>query len=244
MSKSINILIVEDNVLIADDMQMILEDMGYNVAANVTSYEKAVEALNNNTIDLALLDIQLATEKSGIDVGEYIREKFDIPFVFVTSNSDKETVNQAKHVKPNGYLVKPFEEKDLFTTIEITMSNFQESETSDSEGSSTSKNLLKKSIFVKDSHLYRKIVFKDILYIKSDNVYIEIYTTGKTYVVRSTLKDFLKKLPKNDFYRTSKSYIINIKHVQALNSRDIIINEKLIPISKEYKPIIQQMLNI
>jgi len=244
MSKSINILIVEDNVLIADDMQMILEDMGYNVAANVTSYEKAVEALNNNTIDLALLDIQLATEKTGINVGEYIREKFDIPFVFVTSNSDKETVNQAKHVKPNGYLVKPFEEKDLFTTIEITMSNFQESETSDSEGSSTSKNLLKKSIFVKDSHLYRKIVFKDILYIKSDNVYIEIYTTGKTYVVRSTLKDFLKKLPKNDFYRTSKSYIINIKHVQALNSRDIIINEKLIPISKEYKPIIQQMLNI
>ncbi len=243
MSKSINILIVEDNVLIADDMQMILEDMGYNVAANVTSYEKAVEALNENTIDLALLDIQLATEKSGIDVGGYIRENFNIPIVFVTSNSDKETVNQAKHVKPNGYLVKPFEEKDLFTTIEITMSNFQESETSIAENA-TSKNLLKKSIFVKDSHLYRKIVFKDILYIKSDNVYIEIYTTGKTYVIRSTLKDFLKKLPKNDFYRTSKSYIINIKHVQALNSRDIIINDKLIPISKEYKPIIQQMLNI
>lgn len=241
MSKSINILIVEDNVLTADDMQMILEDMGYNVVANVTSYEKAIDALNNNTIDLALLDIQLATEKSGIDVGEYIREKFDIPFVFVTSNSDKETVNQAKHVKPNGYLVKPFEEKDLFTTIEITMSNFQETAPLES---SPSTNIVKKSIFVKDSHLYRKIVFKDILYIKSDNVYIEIYTKDKTYVVRSTLKDFLKKLPKNDFCRTSKSYIINIKHVQALNSRDIIIDDKLIPISKEYKPIIQQMLNI
>jgi len=242
MSKSINILIVEDNVLIADDMQMILEDMGYTVSANVTSYEKAVEALNENTIDLALLDIQLATEKSGIDVGEYIRQNFDIPFVFVTSNSDKETVNQAKNVKPNGYLVKPFEEKDLFTTIEITMSNFQEA-VPDPE-TSASKKISKKSIFVKDSHLYRKIVFKDILYVKSDNVYIEIYTTCKTYVVRSTLKDFLLKLPKNDFYRTSKSYIINIKHVQALNSRDIIINDKMIPISKENKPIIQAILNL
>jgi len=242
MSKSINILIVEDNVLIADDMQMILEDMGYTVAANVTSYEKAVEALTEHTIDLALLDIQLATEKSGIDVGEYIREKFDIPFVFVTSNSDKETVNQAKEVKPNGYLVKPFEEKDLFTTIEITMSNFQES--GSESDTSSSKKILKKSIFVKDSHLYRKIIFKDILYIKSDNVYIEIYTTGKTYVVRSTLKDFLTKLPKNDFHRTSKSYIINVKHVQALNSRDIIINDKMIPVSKEYKPIIQEILGL
>jgi len=240
MSKSINILIVEDNVLIADDMQMILEDMGYTVVANVTSYEKAVEALTEHTIDLALLDIQLATDKSGIDVGEYIRNKFDIPFVFVTSNSDKETVNQAKEVKPNGYLVKPFEEKDLFTTIEITMSNFQEAETENT----TSKKILKKSIFVKDSHLYRKIIFKDILYIKSDNVYIEIYTTGKTYVVRSTLKDFLTKLPKSDFHRTSKSYIINVKHVQALNSRDIIINDKMIPISKEYKPIIQEILGL
>jgi len=240
MSKSINILIVEDNVLIADDMQMILEDMGYTVAANVTSYEKAVEALDKYTIDLALLDIQLATQKSGIDVGEYIRANFDIPFVFVTSNSDKETVNQAKEVKPNGYLVKPFEEKDLFTTIEITMSNFQES----APEATSSKKILKKSIFVKDSHLYRKIIFKDILYIKSDNVYIEIYTTGKTYVVRSTLKDFLTKLPKSDFHRTSKSYIINVKHVQALNSRDIIINDKMIPVSKEYKPIIQEILGL
>ncbi len=242
MNKSINILIVEDNVLIADDMQMILEEMGYNVVANVTSYEKAIDVLKNDSVDLALLDIQLASEKSGIDVGKYIRDNLDIPFVFVTSNSDKETVNQAKHVKPNGYLVKPFQEKDLFTTIEITMSNFQE--TSKPEIAKNNSDILKKSIFVKDSHLYRKIVFEDILYIKSDNVYIEIYTTAKTYVVRSTLKDFLTKLPQDDFVRTSKSYIINIKHVQALNSRDIIINDKLIPISKEYKSAIQQMLNI
>jgi DNA-binding LytR/AlgR family response regulator len=242
MEKAISILIVEDNVLIADDMQMILEDMGYNVVANVTSYEKAVVALEENTIDLALLDIQLATEKSGIDIGQHIRDNYDIPFVFVTSNSDKETLNQAKEVKPNGYLVKPFEEKDLYTTIEITMSNFEESETK--AESKKNKSVLKKSIFVKDSHLYRKIIFKDILYIKSDNVYIEIYTTGKTYVVRSTLKDFLKKLPQDDFLRTSKSYIINIRHVQAMNSRDVIIDDKMIPVSKEFKPIIQEMLNI
>ncbi|MGB0973448.1 MAG: LytR/AlgR family response regulator transcription factor [Flavobacteriaceae bacterium] len=244
MEKAINILIVEDNVLIADDLQMILEDMGYTVAANVTSYEKAIVALKENTVDLALLDIQLATEKSGIDIGKHIRDNYNIPFVFVTSNSDKETLNQAKEVKPNGYLVKPFEEKDLYTTIEITMSNFQDANSDDDSKNKKNKSALKKSIFVKDSHLYRKIIFKDILYIKSDNVYIEIYTTSKTYVVRSTLKDFLKKLPQDDFLRTSKSYIINIRHVQAMNSRDVIIDDKMIPVSKEYKPIIQEMLNI
>ena len=244
MEKAIQILIVEDNVLIADDMQMILEDMGYTVVDNVTSYEKAVVALKEHTVDLALLDIQLATEKSGIDVGKHIRDNYDIPFVFITSNSDKETLNQAKGVKPNGYLVKPFEEKDLYTTIEITMSNFEEKAAKSNDSGKKNNKILKKSIFVKDSHLYRKIVFNDILYIKSDNVYIEIYTMAKTYVVRSTLKDFLTKLPQEDFLRTSKSYIINIRHVQAMNSRDVIIEDKMIPVSKEYKSTIQEMLNI
>lgn len=240
MEKPINILIVEDNVLIADDMQMMLEDMGYAVAANVTSYEKAVEALANNVIDLALLDIQLATEKTGIDVGRHIRENFDIPFVFVTSNSDKETINQAKDVKPNGYLVKPFEEKDLYTTIEITLSNFQDAKPAHSEA----KTILKNSIFIKENHLFHKILFKDILYVKADNVYVEIYTKGKMHVLRSTLKDFLKRLPQDQFYRTSKSYIINIRHIQAINSRDVIINDQMIPISKEFKPIVQSILNL
>lgn len=241
MDKPINILIVEDNVLIADDMQMMLEDMGYMIAANVTSYEKAVEALANNAIDLALLDIQLATEKTGIDIGRHIREKYSIPFVFVTSNSDKDTINKAKDVKPNGYLVKPFEEKDLFTTIEITMSNFQDADP-DSKG--TGNKILKNSIFIKEGHLYHKILYKDILYVKADNVYVEVYTKSKMYVLRSTLKDFLTRLPQDAFYRTSKSYIINIKHIQSINSRDVIINDQMIPISKEFKPIMQSILNL
>jgi len=241
MDKPINILIVEDNVLIADDMQMMLEDMGYMIAANVTSYEKAVEALANNSIDLALLDIQLATEKTGIDIGRHIREKYNIPFVFVTSNSDKDTINKAKDVKPNGYLVKPFEEKDLFTTIEITMSNFQDVESDSTEGKNK---ILKNSIFIKEGHLYHKILYKDILYVKADNVYVEVYTKSKMYVLRSTLKDFLTRLPQDAFYRTSKSYIINIKHIQSINSRDVIINDQMIPISKEFKPIMQSILNL
>lgn len=241
MDKPINILIVEDNVLIADDMQMMLEDMGYSVVANVTSYEKAVEALRDNTVDLALLDIQLATEKSGIDVGRHIRDKYSIPFVFVTSNSDKDTINQAKDVKPNGYLVKPFEEKDLFTTIEITMSNFQDIK---SENLDAKKGVLKNSMFIKEGHLYHKILYKDILYVKADNVYVEVYTKNKMYVLRSTLKDFLTRLPQDTFYRTSKSYIINIKHIQSINSRDVIINDQMIPISKEFKPIMQSILNL
>lgn len=84
MNQLIKILILEDNVIIADDMQSMLEDIGYEIVANVVDFESAAEALKENEVDLALVDIVLATEKTGIDFGRYIRKNYNIPFIFVT----------------------------------------------------------------------------------------------------------------------------------------------------------------
>ncbi|WP_224482993.1 LytR/AlgR family response regulator transcription factor [Robertkochia aurantiaca] len=249
MDPLIKILIVEDNVIIADDMQSMLEEIGYDIVANVVDYESAVEALSNNEVDLALVDIILATEKTGIDVGKYIRENCNIPFIFVTSNSDKATVENAKTVKPNGYLVKPFEQQDLFTSIEIALSNFNETnlsqagETNNSQDDHVSNSVLRNSIFVKKNQHYHRIPFDDIHFVKADNVYLEVNTADKTYLVRSALKDYLEKLPSHQFYRAHKSYIVNLDHIQAINSRDIVINGQTIPISKDFKDFILSNMN-
>ncbi len=156
MEQAIKILIVEDNVIIADDMQSMLEEIGYEIVDNVIVYEQAEEVLKNNHVDLVLIDIILASDKTGIDLGKHIREKYNIPFIFVTSNSDRATVENAKTVKPNGYLVKPFEQQDLYTSIEIALSNFDYSEKGSGEGTAVDKeeevvsnSVLKDSIFVK-----------------------------------------------------------------------------------------------
>jgi len=248
----IKILIVEDNVIIADDMQSMLEEIGYEVVDNVIVYEQAVEVLKNNHIDLVLIDIILASDKTGIDLGKHIRDVYNIPFVFVTSNSDKATVENAKTVKPDGYLVKPFEQQDLYTSIEIALSNFNYSrkdsnsstqEYSGSEDGVMSNSVLKDSIFVKKQHLYYRIQFEDIQFIKADNVYLEVNTIDKKFLVRSPLKDYLEKLPKGKFYRAHKSYIVNVDHIDAINSRDIMINDTLIPISKDFKEFIISSMN-
>lgn len=240
MDYQVNILVVEDNVLIADDMQTMLEEMGYAVGANVTSHDHAVTALKKQRFDIALLDIQLASDKTGIDLAKHIRAHYNMPIIFVTSNSDQETINEAKDVKPNGYLVKPFGKQDLYSTIEITLSNFKGSD----ETNGSKSNVAKNAIFIKKDHLFHKILFKHILYVKADNVYVEIVTKEKTHVLRSTLKDFLFRLPSGRFFRTSKSYIVNIDHIQAINSRDVIINDHMIPISKEFKSGIKEALNL
>ncbi|GGG43755.1 hypothetical protein GCM10011414_11740 [Croceivirga lutea] len=251
MEHPIKILIVEDNVIIADDMQSMLEEIGYEVVDNVIVYEQAIEVLKNNHVDLVLIDIILASDKTGIDLGRHIRETYNIPFIFVTSNSDKATVENAKLVKPDGYLVKPFEQQDLYTSIEIALSNFNYSQksgkTPEYENNEvdeiTSNSVLKDSIFVKKQHLYYRIQFTDIQFIKADNVYLEVNTVDKKFLVRSPLKDYLEKLPKNKFYRAHKSYIVNVDHIEAINSKDILINDTLIPISKDFKEFIISSMN-
>lgn len=250
MEEPIKILIVEDNVIIADDMQSMLEEIGYEIVDNVIVYEQAVEVLRTQEVDLVLIDIILASDKTGIDLGKHIRDNYDIPFIFVTSNSDRATVENAKTVKPNGYLVKPFEQQDLYTSIEIALSNFTHSDRSnrsegfeDSGDSVASNALLKDSIFVKKQHLYYRIQFDDIQFIKADNVYLEVNTKDKKFLVRSPLKDYLEKLPKKKFFRAHKSYIVNVDHIDAINSKDILINNTLIPISKDFKEFIISAMN-
>lgn len=252
LEQPIKILIVEDNVIIADDMQSMLEEIGYEIVDNVIVYEQAVEVLKNQQVDLVLIDIILASDKTGIDLGKHIRENYDIPFIFVTSNSDRATVENAKTVKPNGYLVKPFEQQDLYTSIEIALSNFIYSKQNGAKGFSEeelnedvpmSNSILKDSIFVKKQHLYYRIQFGDIQFIKADNVYLEVNTIDKKFLVRSPLKDYLEKLPQNKFYRAHKSYIVNVDHIDAINSKDIMINNTLIPISKDFKDFIISAMN-
>ena len=249
MEEAIKILIVEDNVIIADDIQSQLEEIGYTIVDNVIDYEQAVEALQKNKVDLVLIDIILASQKTGIDLGRHIRSNYNIPFIFVTSNSDRATVEKAKDVKPNGYLVKPFEQQDLYTSIEIAISNFDYDEPNDASNEDSEEDkvisnaVLKDSIFVKKQHLYYRIHFSDIQFIKADNVYLEINTDGKKYLVRSALKDYLEKLPPDKFYRAHKSYIVNLDHIQAINSKDIMISGELIPISKEFREFILSSMN-
>jgi len=248
LEQAIKILIVEDNVIIADDMQSMLEEIGYEIVDNVIVYEQAEEVLKNQHVDLVLIDIILASDKTGIDLGKHIRENYDIPFIFVTSNSDRVTVENAKSVKPNGYLVKPFEQQDLYTSIEIALSNFTHSDKAKAvneadEDIAMSNTVLKDSIFVKKQHLYYRIQFDDIRFIKADNVYLEVNTVDKKFLVRSPLKDYLEKLPKNKFYRAHKSYIVNVDHIDAINSRDIMIKDTLIPISKDFKEFIISAMN-
>jgi len=117
----VRVLIVEDEPLIAEDISDFLEDIDFKSAGIAYDSETAFDMLLSRNPDIALLDITIEGSKNGIQVAEVIREKYKIPFIFLTSHSDKETLDRAKKTLPYGYIVKPFNEKDLLSSLEMAL---------------------------------------------------------------------------------------------------------------------------
>lgn len=125
-----NVLIVEDEASIAMDLQDILESNGYAVCGIAYSYDQAVSLLAAKQPDVVLLDIALKGRETGLDVAKVITEKYSIPFVFLTSFIDSDTVATAVDLKPSSYLVKPFKEKDIVPSIVLALSQRPDKTTS------------------------------------------------------------------------------------------------------------------
>lgn len=115
------ILIVEDERIVARDIEKRLTKLGYLVVASVASGEAALEQIHIHHPDLVLMDIQLKGKMDGIETTEQIRIEFDIPVVYLTAYADEDTLQRAKITEPFGYIVKPFDERDLHAAIEIAL---------------------------------------------------------------------------------------------------------------------------
>ena len=115
------ILVVEDDAIVAKDIQYQLKSWGFSVPAIVSSGEKAIQMAKENTPDLVLMDIVLKGEMDGIEAAEIIRSRFEIPVIFLTAHADEKRLERAKLTNPYGYILKPFQDKDLEVTIELAL---------------------------------------------------------------------------------------------------------------------------
>lgn len=117
--KKKKILIVEDERLVAEDIKASARKLGFSVPAVVGSGEDAVKKTEELRPDLVLMDIVLDGDMDGIEAASVIRSRFDIPVVYLTAHADELTLERAKVTDPFGYLLKPFEERDLDVAIEV-----------------------------------------------------------------------------------------------------------------------------
>ncbi len=243
------ILISEDEVIIAEDIAACLSDLGYETCA-IDTGEDTIAMIRETRPDLVLLDINLKGNADGVEIGSQIKSEFDIPFIYLTAYADKSTIDRAKKTEPDGFLVKPFDEKSLRSTIEIALykhghgpksnGNGKQHEPAPKEPEGASQDY----IFVKVKHRIIKVMYSDILWVEAYDNYSFIVTADQKYLVSSTLKDMESKLPSHNFVRVHRSYIANLDKVEALEENAVSFSKGEVPIGKSYKKTLMSRFNI
>jgi two-component system, LytTR family, response regulator LytT len=248
MSKT-NILIVEDESIVAKDIQMSLRKLGYNVVAICSNGEDAIAAVGEHLPQLVLMDIMLKGEMSGIEAAEQIRERHSIPIIYLTAYADESTLSKAKITEPYGYIIKPFKEIDLRTSIEMALYKHEKESDIRKERdflySIVENKDSKDIIFVKSNSRLVKVRTRDIFFIEALKDYVVINTSNARYTIHSTMKDIEKKLSPNEFVRVHRSFIVRLDKIVSIEHPNLQLEDekKPIPIGGSYKDELAKKIN-
>lgn len=235
----IRIYIVEDEPIIARTIKKALEEEGYIICGIANNGKEALYDIDELKPDLVLLDITLKGDVDGITIAEKLNTRGKVPFVFLTSLTDPNTTERVKHTKPAGFINKPFTVSSLRNNIEIALFRLKEN-----QEQADDKIVMDETIFIKNKGEFIKLNKTDILFFEASDFYCFAHTADKKTLISKTLKYVEENINDNSFIRIHRSFIINIKKIDALYDGYLTINKKTIPISKANKDKLLSSLSL
>jgi DNA-binding LytR/AlgR family response regulator len=239
----VKLLIVEDEILLANDIANKLSDNNYHIVGMADTAKKALDILaNNQDTDIIILDIMLKGEFDGIELAGFINDKYNIPFLFLSSHADSHIIERAKKVKPHAYLLKPFNDRQVSIAIELALKNFSnkafENEMLSKRDFGTTENQvlhIKNSLFLKKNHHFERVNLQEIHFLKADSNYCSVHTESDRFVYSVGLNKVEEQLPKERFIRVHRSYVVNINSVNGFEGNMLFVGNNKIPVSKTHK---------
>lgn len=247
---NLNVIVVEDEAIVRRDIARTLTSLGHRVSAECASGEEATEACRIEPPHVVLMDIRLRSGGSGIDAARAIMREFDVPVVFLTANTDPETVTQARNVAPYGFIAKPFRSVDLQAAVEMAVHHHAEDrrvrDERDRLRAAVGDRKQRTSLFVRVKGRLVGLRYHDIQYVEALKDYVGIHLKDKRVVVLSKLGDMESVLPSGDFLRVHRSYIVRIDRIKAIEGMDLIMekNDQVIPIGGHYLAQVRERLGI
>ncbi len=232
------IVVVEDEALIADHIEMLLTKEGYDVPAVIDNSEDLFSFLSKDKVDLLLLDINLQGSLDGVDIAHHVNKQFKTPIVFLTSNTDKKTIDRVKLTSPAGFIAKPYTLADLVSNIEIALYKNTENSTINLQNEASEK-----SIFIKDKSVLVKLNYSEIVYAEALDNYCVIYTETKKHIVPHTLKSLSDLLETEGFIKTHRSYLVNSKRISSIHPKSVQLGSKEIPLSENFRATVISLFN-
>jgi DNA-binding LytR/AlgR family response regulator len=247
---SVNILVTEDESIVRKDIEQTLKGLGYQVVASVDNGEDAIEAAAKYRPDVILMDIMLKGDLNGIATAEEIKRITDVPIIFLTAYADRNTLSEAKLAEPHGYILKPFKDVDLQTSIEMALHKFAKEQEAKMENeflrSVAEHKESAEYIFVKHRSKLVKVSIDDLLFVEALKDYVVVHTPEHSYTIHSTMKDVERKLNERRFMRVHRSYIVNLDQVESIKYSMIHVRamDKEIPVGGSYKEMLASRINL
>jgi DNA-binding LytR/AlgR family response regulator len=236
------IVLLEDEIIVASDIKSRLGSMGYK---DVEIHDNGIDFLTHideHGADLCIVDININGDINGIETVTRMQSKIQIPIIYLTAQGDKATFEQAKSTKPSAYLLKPYNQFELQTTIELAIEQFEEQLEEKEEDRTLS--IVEDKVFIKHNGRYDRINVNDILYLEAFGNYTEINTSDKKYTIVSQLGKLEVSLADSYMFRCHRSYILNLNKVDGFDDSCAFIEKKLIPISKGQRSEFMSRLRI
>jgi len=220
--KRVKIYILEDEIITQELLKQTLENLQFKVCGMATNAEIALKEIEHLKPDIAILDIRV----EGVQTGIWLGNQLSIPFIYLTAFNDMETIKKAITSKPAGYLIKPFNNNDLFIAVELALSKIKNTA----------------QIIIKDKDRNIVVLEEHILFAKKEDQYLTLYFKDSEKLIRSSIKDFLGQLNSTSFLQVHRSYVINKNYITAFNNKEITINNSSIPISKSFaKEVLEEI---
>lgn len=244
----VEILIVEDDQFFAKKLEQDLTVLGYSVIGIAENGKEAMAMFYSKDPDLVIMDIHLKGEQSGVEIAKLMMndEVNKKPVIFLTSDNSSDTFEEAKQLMPFAYMQKPVDNFTLQHQIELAMF-YSDNDSTDTPREKLSKGVFQKDFFyIKKNKRVVKLFYKDILYAEVESNYSTVHTTSENFTIVSSLRELINKLPKNDFLRIHKNYIVNLLLVKEFNFEEysVMIQNHSLPIGKKFKARIMESLPI
>lgn len=219
------VLIVEDEGLIAEHLHLILEkDLGID-ADIAYKARTAKEFLQEGKYDLILLDINLESELSGLQLAAEIEANHWGDYMFLTAQTDRGVLDEARKLSPKAYLVKPFKDIEISMAVGLALKR-EEDDLGD--------------LVFKDGWTTVTLAIRDIRYAEADGNYIKLITQDRNYLIRYSLSWFFDQVAGKGFLKVHRARVVNSRIVKRYSRGTVVLEDEELPVSKSgYQALVE-----
>lgn len=211
---------------------------GLTILEEFSNAIDAMKYLNQHTVDLIFLDIHMP----GFNGIDFIQTIKDPPHVILTTSDPNFAIEAFEYECIVDYLIKPINEDRFVKAVQKTLKKVKTKK--QKEVNSTSHDTSDDILYVNIDRRLIKIDMPSIYLVEAKGDYIMIKTESKNYIVHSTLKKIVDKLPEHTFLKVHRSYVININKIVDIEDNCVLIKKDIIPVSRSNRPILMKRLNL